>query len=69
MDAEAGITLLEYALEQEEDQRLFERWVQDAQYSMSFESFKESLKKRPAKSEKAVLEDVENILCAFEKER
>lgn len=69
MDAEAGITLLEYALEQEEEQRIFDRWIQGAQYSMSFESFKTSLTKRPAKSEKAVLEDVENILCAFEKER
>ena len=69
MDAEAGVSLLEYALEQEENRQIFERWVQGAQYSVSFEDFKNSLKKPLPRKTEDILQDVENILHCFEKER
>ena len=69
MDANAAVSLLEHAFEQEEDQRIFARWVQGAQYKMSFSDFKKALRKPPVKSTDAILNDVGNILQAFEKER
>lgn len=69
MDAETGIQLLEYALQQEEDDKIFSRWIHGAQYTMSFDAFKASLTPRKEKPTEEVLEDVGNILEAFEKER
>ena len=63
------MSLLEYALEQEENRQIFERWVQGAQYSVSFEDFKNSLKKPLPRKTEDILQDVENILHCFEKER
>ena len=69
MDMEAGVGLLEYAMEQETDRMIFERWIQGAQYSQSFDDFKAALRPREMKPEHVVLEDVGNILQAFERER
>lgn len=73
MDANAGVALLEFAFEREEDEKLFERWVQREQYSISFTAYKEELKKAQkqmsVKSTKEILDDVENILNSFEKKR
>ena len=69
LEAEDGILLLEYALEKEEDALIFSRWVQGAQYTMSFDSFKASLARKPEKPAEEVLEYVGNILQAFEQER
>lgn len=60
--------LLEYALEKEADELIFARWIHAAQYTMSFDAFKASLSHRE-KPTKEVLEDVGNILEAFENER
>lgn len=68
MDAEDGIRLLEYALEKESDDLIFSRWIQGAQYTMSFEDFKASLSRTERPTEE-ILEDVGSILEAFEKER
>lgn len=68
MDAGTGIQLLEYALKKEEDALLFSRWIQGAQYTMSFDDFKATLTKRD-KPVEDVLEDVDNIMEAFEKTR
>lgn len=73
MEANAGIALLEYAIEKEEDQLLFARWVQREQYAMSFSAYKAELKKAQkrisVKSTNEILDDVGTILRAFEKER
>lgn len=69
MDAEDGILILEHALEKEEDALIFSRWVQGAQYTMSFEQFKEALRPPEMKPTEMVLEDVGNILQAFEQKR
>lgn len=68
MDAEDGILLLEYALEKEEDALIFSRWIHGAQYTLSFADFK-TLLSRKEKPVKEVLEDVDNIMAAFERER
>ena len=69
MPAADGLALLEYAMEQETDRLLFDRWVQGAQYSVSFDEFKASLRKTPDRPAEDILEDVGNILQAFEKAR
>ena len=68
MDAGTGIQLLEHALKKEEEDLLFSRWIQGAQYTMSFDDFKASLTRRDKPTEE-VLADVDNIMEAFEKER
>ena len=69
MSADEGIPLLVYALEKEEDDRIFLRWVQAAQTVMSFDAFKESLRPKSKKTDKEVLDDVEHILTSFEERR
>ena len=69
MPAEDGIALLDYALEPETDRLLFDRWVQGAQYTVSFDEFKASLYRPPERPADEILEDVGNILQAFEKAR
>lgn len=69
MDVESGMSLLEYAMEQEADRMIFARWIQGAQYSQSFEQFKAALRPPEMKPTEVVLEDVGNILQAFEQER
>lgn len=69
MPAADGLALLEYAMEQETDRLLFDRWIQGAQYSVSFDEFKASLHRPPDRPTEDILEDVGNILQAFEKAR
>lgn len=56
-------------MEQETDRLLFDRWVQGAQYTMSFDAFKASLHRPPDRPAEEILEDVGTILQAFEKAR
>lgn len=44
MPAEDGISLLTFAMEKEEEDKLFSRWVGLAQYEVSFDEFKQQLK-------------------------
>lgn len=44
MPVDDGISLLTFAFEQETDDKIFIRWVNLAQYDISFQEFKESLK-------------------------
>ena len=70
MPADDGIALLLHGMEQEEDARIFSRWVCGPQYRMSFEQFKTALtKKLSVKSTTEILRDVEDIMEAFEQER
>lgn len=55
-------------MQKEEDKLLFSRWIQGAQYTMSFSDYKGSLSRREKATEE-VLADVDNIMEAFEKER
>lgn len=64
LPAQDGIDLILYAFEQENEDKIFERWVGLAQYDMSYDEFKEKLKVagNTAKPTDDVLEDVGNIL-------
>lgn len=66
MPGDEAARLLLYAKEREEEAMLFQRWIMQAQYEMSFEDFKEQLRPKPVKSEKAILSDVENIMKQWE---
>lgn len=66
MDADLGAALMLRAMELEEDEMIFQRWIQQAQYTVSFDDFKAALHRPPPKPTKEVLEDVGNILKAFE---
>lgn len=70
LDAEYGISLLKYALEKEEDDLLYARWVQSSAHTvMSFDEFKGKMRTPQPKDTEAILEDVGQILNAFEAER
>lgn len=43
LPANDGVQLLSYAMNKEQDDRLFMRWIGQAQYQMSFDEFKQSL--------------------------
>lgn len=66
MDADLGVPLLLRAIELEEDERLFQRWVQQGQYAMSFDDFKAALTRPKYRPTEEIIEDVGNILEAFE---
>ena len=66
MSLEEGLSLISFAFEQEEDSLLFQRWVNGAQYQMSFDEFKAQLIPKPQKSEKEIFDDVEKIMVAFD---
>ena len=54
-------------MEREEDEKLFERWIPIAQNFMTFDAFKDSLKKQPGIiDEKAVEADVMSIIGSME---
>lgn len=62
LPADEGISLLEFAFEQEQNDKLYLRWVQSLQYSMSFDDFKNQLKPATFKRDEEVFADVEKIL-------
>lgn len=69
MDAEEGMALLQNAAEREQELMLFARWVAGPQYSVSFDEFKAQLSRPPEKPAAAILEDVGNIMTAWEGQR
>lgn len=44
MGIEEALSLVEYALEQQEEELLFQRWIHDMQFQISFNDFKDKLK-------------------------
>lgn len=69
LDAEEGIALLQHAAELEQEQMLFARWVAGPQFSMGFDEFKAQLNRPPEKPAAAILDDVGNIMTAWEVQR
>ena len=56
-----GVQLLIFALNKEQDERLFQRWILHAQYEMSFDDFKRSL--LPVRiDEKATMSKLDEIM-------
>ena len=56
-----GISLLAFAFEKEDEDKLFARWVGFAQYEVSFEEFKRKL--MPVKvDEKKTLERLDDLM-------
>ena len=43
LPADDGVRLLSFAFDKEQDDRLFQRWIGQAQYQMGFDEFKQSL--------------------------
>ena len=61
MPVDDGISLLTYAFEKEDDDKIFARWVGFAQYEVGFEEFKRRLK--PAKvDEKKTIERIDDLM-------
>lgn len=65
MDAEDGIDLLLHAMEAEETERMFQRWINGYQH-MSFDSFRTELTPKPEKPAEEILEEVGGIMRAWE---
>ena len=57
--------LLLYAMEAEENDRLFQRWINGYQ-NMDFDAFRAELAPKPDKPTEEILEDVGDILSAWE---
>ena len=57
--------LLLYAMEAEENDRLFQRWINGYQH-MGFDAFRAELTPKPDKPTEEILEDVGDILSAWE---
>lgn len=57
--------LLRHALEQEEEEKLFARWINGYQH-MSFAAFKAALTPPDSRDEAEILDDVGQILTAWE---
>lgn len=57
--------LLIHAMEEEETDRLFKRWINGYQH-MSFSEFRAELMPKPDKPTEEIMEDVGNIMRAWE---
>lgn len=66
MEIEEAIDLIEYAIKQEAEDKLFQRWVHEMQFQMSFNEFKEKLKPVIVKDETEIIAEVKDILAMFE---
>lgn len=61
MPVDDGISLLAFAFDKEDEDKLFARWVGFAQYEVSFDEFKRKLK--PVKvDEKATIEQLDELM-------
>lgn len=65
MSAEKGADFLLYVKNKEEEELLYQRWIVQSQFVMSFDEFRNRLK--PAIiNEEEILRDVESILKSME---
>lgn len=65
MPAEKGADFLLYVKNKEEEELLYQRWIVQSQFVMSFDEFRNRLK--PAIiNEEEILRDVESILKSME---
>ncbi len=65
MDAEDGIALLIHAMEAEETERIFQRWINGYQH-VNFDDFRAELTPKPDKSTEKIMEEVGDIMRAWE---
>lgn len=61
MPLDDGISLLAYAFEAEENDKLYARWIGFAQYEVSFEEFKRRLKPVVV-NEKETLDRIDELM-------
>lgn len=65
LPANEGIKLIQYAIDQEQEEKLFQRWVAGYQHKESFNDFKNKLMQKQldnSKKEEDILSDVAVIL-------
>ena len=62
LEIDEALTLIDYAISQQEDELLFSRWIVEAQNHMSFDEFKEKLRPLKLRADEEILEDVFKIL-------
>ena len=65
LEAEDGMALLLHAMEAEETEHIFQRWINGYQ-SMSFDAFRAKLTPPEAKTTEEILEDVGEIMHSWE---
>ena len=63
-----ALSLIEYAITQNEEELLFQRWINGLQFTVSFDEFKNQLRpqKIKTKNEEEILNDVKDILALYE---
>ena len=57
-----ALSLIDYATKQTEEELLFQRWIHDVQFTMSFEEFKQTLQPRREKDTGDILDTVQAII-------
>lgn len=62
LDLESGLSQIEYIIEKETEELLYQRWIHDLQFQMSFDEFKAKLIPKESKTEQEILTEVEDIL-------
>lgn len=58
---------MDFLLRKREEELLFQRWIHDIQFQMSFDEFKEKLKPKPLRSDEEILDEVKDILDMFKR--
>ena len=69
MEPEEALSFISFALEQRDDELLFQRWIIGPQFEISFDEFRQGLKPKPIKSDAEILADVKTILDGFGERR
>ena len=69
LELDEALSLIEYAMAQEEEELIFQRWINGPQLTTSYNEFKNQLRPQQVKvkSEEEVLDDVKDILALFER--
>lgn len=65
MELEEALSLIEYAIAQDEEDLLFQRWIPFQH--ISFDEFVNQLKPKKIKSEEQILNEVKEVLALFER--
>lgn len=65
---EDAIEIMDFAVAQNNEDKLFQRWIVQSQFEMSFDEFKQAVMPAVNKSDEEVLKDVFSIIEMMNKE-
>ena len=66
MPAEDGVAFLLFAMDEEQERLIYERWLIAGQFEMGFDEFKKKLIPPQDFDDEAVLDDIANMMATLE---